>query len=184
MRRREVSPNDIEVTAVRGEGSGDGGAVAANRRRKQSEPTRGCRCVCGTQVIDEDDVALIDRYEQLSAEMVDSIIAKSEAAIQIEFHREKLVTLKSTESASNRLDAEIDKCEQAIVNYEREIRMNQVVEKQYDIISDAVDDLRKKYVLRKVSFWQHTLNYMLYLIFIFNAFITGLGVSSTESKPP
>ena len=142
-------------------------------------------CVCSLQIIDEEDVALIARHDELAAKLVDSRIAAAEAAIQAAFYRRKLAELKSTmrnEDAEStpdrrRVETEITECEQTISRFEREIRMRQIIESQNFIMENVVDDVRNKYVLRRLSFWQQTLNYTLYLIFICNAFITGLGLT-------
>ena len=35
-----------------------------------------------------------------------------------------------------------------------------------------------------VTFWQNMINYMLYIVFILNAFITGLGLAGTRVPIP
>ena len=36
--------------------------------------------------------------------------------------------------------------------------------------------IRRSQVLKRASFWQQTINYIFYIVFVLNAFITGLGV--------
>ena len=49
--------------------------------------------------------------------------------------------------------------------------------RQVTLLSGAADEAQSDYILKKVSFWQHVINYLLYIVFICNAFIAGLGVT-------
>ena len=40
---------------------------------------------------------------------------------------------------------------------------------------------RKSKVLKIISYWQHVLNYIFYIVFILNIFITGLGIAGSEN---
>ena len=57
------------------------------------------------------------------------------------------------------------------------IRRVDVLRSQEKVLASYVDDALAETVLKKVSFWQNVINYLLYMVFICNAFITGLGVT-------
>ncbi|KAI0235232.1 hypothetical protein LSAT2_014290 [Lamellibrachia satsuma] len=71
------------------------------------------------------------------------------------------------------IEAEIVKCEATI-------RRLDVLRRQDKLLSGYVDDAQMANVLKKVSFWQNVINYLLYTVFICNAFITGLGVTGGQ----
>ena len=60
---------------------------------------------------------------------------------------------------------------------EASIRRVDVLRSQEKVLASYVDDALAETVLKKVSFWQNVINYLLYMVFICNAFITGLGVT-------
>ena len=57
------------------------------------------------------------------------------------------------------------------------IRRVDVLRSQEKVLASYLDDALAETVLKKVSFWQNVINYLLYIVFICNAFITGLGVT-------
>ena len=71
----------------------------------------------------------------------------------------------------------IREIEEKIVKCEAIIRHVKVVRRQKDLLGDHVDERKASNVLKKVQFWQNVINYLLYVVFICNAFITGLGVT-------
>ena len=83
---------------------------------------------------------------------------------------------KDTGESQKRLleiEAEIVKCEATI-------RRLDVLRRQDKLLSGYDDDAQMSNVLKKVSFWQNVINYLLYTVFICNAFITGLGVTGGQ----
>ena len=81
-----------------------------------------------------------------------------------------------SEESHNRLleiETEIVKCETTI-------RRLDVLRRQDKLLSGYVDEAEADSVLKKVSFWQNVINYLLYTVFICNAFITGLGVTGGQ----
>ncbi len=46
-----------------------------------------------------------------------------------------------------------------------------------DILMVRSDSVRRNRVLKLASFWQQMINYVFYVVFILNAFITGLGIA-------
>lgn len=46
-----------------------------------------------------------------------------------------------------------------------------------DILMMRSDSVRRNRVLKLASFWQQMINYVFYVVFILNAFITGLGIA-------
>ena len=45
-----------------------------------------------------------------------------------------------------------------------------------DVLWERSSAIRRSQVLKRASFWQQTINYIFYIVFVLNAFITGLGV--------
>ena len=75
----------------------------------------------------------------------------------------------------------IGEIEEKIVKCEAIIRHLKIVRRQKDLLGDHVDETKANNVLKKVQFWQNVINYLLYLVFICNAFITGLGVTGAQA---
>ena len=46
-----------------------------------------------------------------------------------------------------------------------------------DILMQRSDSVRRNRVLKLASFWQQMINYVFYIVFILNAFITGIGIA-------
>ena len=49
-----------------------------------------------------------------------------------------------------------------------------------DILMLRSDSVRRNRVLKLASFWQQMINYVFYVVFILNAFITGLGIAERK----
>ena len=49
-----------------------------------------------------------------------------------------------------------------------------------DILMLRSDSVRRNRVLKLASFWQQVINYVFYVVFILNAFITGLGIAERK----
>ena len=45
-----------------------------------------------------------------------------------------------------------------------------------NLIHIRADDIRQDHIFKSITFWQGSINYILYFVFVFNAFIAGLGV--------
>ena len=45
-----------------------------------------------------------------------------------------------------------------------------------DVLMQRSDSVRMNRVLKLASFWQQMINYVFYIVFILNAFITGIGI--------
>ena len=94
---------------------------------------------------------LFDAMKETGAEQVDA------NALEIQ---KQVLTIKTS----------MAKCEASI-------RRVDVLRSQEKVLASYVDDALAEAVLKKVSFWQNVINYLLYIVFICNAFITGLGVT-------
>ena len=162
-------------------------------------PLTGCCPLMMTSVsvnvMPEEDVRLEARSNRLMADMMESDLLVAAANVEIE-HQEKLrdetrrkrgelMASKPTEAYATELkdfDNSLAACEMEISRYQRTKRRNDVLHEQSDILSELAGDATKRRILKKLSFWQHDLNYILYFVFIFNTFIAGLGVTPTVSN--
>ena len=63
-----------------------------------------------------------------------------------------------------------------IADLEQTKQLNAILHKQCAILQEESDDLKKKAILKRVTFLQHAINYILYFVFIFNIFITALSM--------
>ena len=52
---------------------------------------------------------------------------------------------------------------------------------QGKILTETANEIQKSKVLKIISYWQHVLNYIFYIVFILNIFITGLGIAGSEN---
>ena len=55
-----------------------------------------------------------------------------------------------------------------------------VLRRQNELLCRYIGDSDADNILKRVQFWQNFINYLLYIVFICNAFITGLGVSGGQ----
>ena len=52
---------------------------------------------------------------------------------------------------------------------------------QGKILTETANEIKKSRVLKIILYWQHILNYIFYIVFILNIFITGLGLAGSEN---
>ena len=57
-----------------------------------------------------------------------------------------------------------------------------ILGRQVNLLSEAADNVQLKGIQKRVACWQHVINYLLYTIFVCNAFITGMGVKVSKCK--
>ena len=141
---------------------------------------------------------LYEKHEMLSMRLMDAEMENIEAEIQLE--RLKIQLEKETkrrhrpeaieENASidtvdgpesHESDFRVLNIEQNVEKCEASKRRLLVLRRQVALLSGAADDAQSDFILKKVSFWQHVINYLLYIVFICNAFITGMGVTGSTS---
>ena len=58
----------------------------------------------------------------------------------------------------------------------------QISTAQGKILTEEANEIRKSKVLKIISGWQHILNYIFYVVFILNIFITGLGLTGSTNQ--
>ena len=51
---------------------------------------------------------------------------------------------------------------------------------QVNLLSEAADNVQLKCIQKRVVCWQNIINYLLYIVFVCNAFITGMGVKVSK----
>ena len=62
------------------------------------------------------------------------------------------------------------------------IRRVEILRRQDKLLAGYDDNSLEQHVLKKVSFWQNVINYLLYIVFVCNIFITGLGVTGHHGE--
>ena len=63
---------------------------------------------------------------------------------------------------------------------EEALQQVSVLRRQNELLCRYVGDSDANNILKRVQYWQNFINYLLYIVFICNAFITGLGVSGGQ----
>ena len=200
--REEARRDDKYVVQTESGGADGGGGGVDNRglnltlttaRRDEVTPTpyappTGCcpwvLTSVSVNVMPQEDARLEARTDRLVAEMMESDLLVAAADVEIEY-QEKLrdeTIRKRGELMVKDFDKSLAACEVKIAIYQRTKRRNDVIHAQSDILSELAEDATKRRILKRLSFWQHYLNYILYFVFIFNIFITGLGVAPTVSS--
>ena len=86
-----------------------------------------------------------------------------------------------SKNESHEFDIRVLKIEHDVQKCDAAKRRLLVLRRQVTLLSGAADDAQSDYILKKVSFWQNVINYLLYIVFICNAFITGMGVTGSTS---
>ena len=76
------------------------------------------------------------------------------------------------------LNVELAKAKERKEKYESTLRKAAIVREQGIVLKEYATLIRKNRVLKQAAFWQHILNYIFYIIFILNAFITGFGLDT------
>ena len=58
-----------------------------------------------------------------------------------------------------------------------------ILGRQVNLLSEAADNVQLKGIQKRVACWQHdVINYLLYTVFVCNAFATGMGVKVSKCK--
>ena len=79
------------------------------------------------------------------------------------------------------ISSQLDKANKERNNYTEIQRTLQISTAQGKILADNADEIKRSRILTIISSWQHTLNYIFYIVFVLNVFITGLGIAGVES---
>ena len=78
-----------------------------------------------------------------------------------------------------RLKADLAQATERKEKYENTLHKSEIVREQGIMLKEYATSIRTNRVLKQASFWQQILNYIFYIIFILNAFITGFGLDSS-----
>ena len=142
---------------------------------------------------------IMDQMEEWASKAVDYELDAAAAVVHLEYIKkttkeanEAVRALEEDKEKKRLTDAEFQLRIDEINNQLREAtqRKKELLKKQEEqkineargeVLMDMVEDIRKDRVLKQISFWQGVINYLLYFVFIFNAFITGLGLFGTTS---
>ena len=121
------------------------------------------------------DTFIIDKVKD-RVRHTDNDVTKSLEAGENQSALESSQEKRFTESQNR-----ISEIEEKIIKCEAIVRHLKVIRRQKDLLGDHVDETKASNVLKKVQFWQNVINYLLYVVFICNAFITGLGVTGGQA---
>ena len=79
------------------------------------------------------------------------------------------------------ISSQIEKANKEKTGYAEIQRTLQISTAQGKILTETANEIKKSKVLKIISYWQHVLNYIFYIVFILNIFITGLGLAGGEN---
>ena len=104
------------------------------------------------------------------------------AEVEIDYIKEEIAALrKGLEFAAEKNKKEIQRQMQALKN-ERRMKKEVLRKQEMDVKMGAfyqkrAENVYRIQVMKKVTMWQQVVNYMLYVIFAINLFITGFGIA-------
>ena len=170
------------------------GLPLATRLNTSRKVTTNCSPCCITARIFPDyDYAIIDAYEEWRLHYTEKELGAAVAELEIkhlmgtiEDARGKLGILEQhkteydIEEFQKRFDEIQTKTEEAAerkLQFEDVQQQAKISQARGDILWERANAVRKNQVLKRASFWQHTINYIFYVVFVLNVFITGLGIT-------
>ncbi|ELU01032.1 hypothetical protein CAPTEDRAFT_186579 [Capitella teleta] len=180
----------------------------------ESDDDRCCAWKCTTQIYKDFEDDIINHYEDFAPTMIDTelkMVAMSQENVFLGKRIDGLKTEKSRlegllKDAVAKGDASSGTKDDTGVTLEEQLQANlevmadlqlkhtkneeylnhgKIQHDQIKLLYTYVEAITKNRVLKNTTFWQNTTNYLLYIIFVLNAFITGFGIatpSGTESE--
>ena len=79
------------------------------------------------------------------------------------------------------ISSQLEKANKEKTGYAEIQRTLHISTAQGKILTETANEIQKSKVLKIISYWQHVLNYIFYIVFIINIFITGLGIAGSEN---
>ena len=165
-----------------------------------AEDDAGCcsklPCFCSREVHPAYEYDILDRYDLFCELMVKGEVAvvrpqQELLSLQRSISRAKtdisLYEAQLNDPGEDKQDVKdkLQAVEQRLEEYrqrgkglDKHIQDEKVVQKQGRILYKYADAIRKNRVLKMISFWQHCINYTLYVVFLINAFIAGFGMTT------
>jgi hypothetical protein len=122
--------------------------------------------------VSHEDTLLKSRLEALKKRRVDLEATSKDEPGQEERQKE----LKD-------LKAAIADIELQLLRHEELLNRGSIEHSHSKLLFAYVEAITKNRVLKNTTFWQSCVNYMLYLIFVLNALITGFGIASPSGSP-
>ena len=89
-----------------------------------------------------------------------------------------------TENAIAELNGKLKQSQERKDKYKLEMDEFKIFKEQGSLLKEFTAAIKKDRVMRMATFWQYVLNYIFYLIFAMNAFITGFGLASSPPTQP
>ena len=144
-------------------------------RRQSNEVSAGTEA--GAAAAGADDAAAFDDdYAVFQSALLKSELKSAKAEVELSYLHAELTKLEAAMAAT---DDEGDMTRATVVRLRRRVeeceetrRATAMMHKENEILLSVVEEE----IMKRVTFWQNLLNYILYIVFICNAFITGLGV--------
>lgn len=169
-----------------------------------SDDEHCCPWVCTTQIYEKHESEILNNYYNLMPSLIHTELEMIRANERIpelnqrigeiqkeEDQLEALVKegkaeankMKEYQSTLGTLSAERVKLTEEKRGFDKCLLEGNIDHKQNKLLYNYVDAITKNRVLKRATFWQGAINYMLYLIFVLNAFITGFGIANSSSSP-
>ena len=155
-----------------------------------------CPCECSTEVLEGHELQTVEKYEDWERQQMKLSLQNEAARLEreqlvklIEDARKQLSDLESsssTDTAEVKEQAEeiqktIDEAMKKKEDYELTMLDKTILDAQGEILKEKVKNIRKSHVYKTATFWMHVLQWILYIIFILQAFIAGLTVIDQQT---
>ncbi|KAK2138449.1 hypothetical protein NP493_7728g00006, partial [Ridgeia piscesae] len=158
-------------------------------QEETAEPSKHCcPCVCVSYRMADFEDEVSRRYDFVLRELIDAELQAARADTESESLAASIAQMRAQlgkrDSDNDELKARIKKAKAEKQKHEMKRRDRKTLTTMEDLLADRLHDLRMESLLKRLSFWQSVLNFVLYAVFLCNAFVTGLGAASGSTSAP
>lgn len=154
-----------------------------------------CPFICTTRILSNFEYGVLEKHEADIQRLIHAEVSSVEIGEELQYLTKAVQDAKAEqarlevlaedpkadkEGISAKLRAlsdELAEAQKRKQDYEAKMKDTRILKGQCQAVQRYADAIVKNQVLKNVAFWQHGINYLLYVVFILNAFITGLGIS-------
>lgn len=149
-------------------------------------PSHCCPCVCVSYRVPDVEDEVSRRYDNVLMDLIDTEMQAAWADTESESLTAAIADMRAqlsqTKTSNEEVEQRIKKAKAEKQKHERKRRERKTLRTMEDVLSDRLHDLRMESLLKRLSFWQSVLNFVLYAVFLCNAFVTGLGVAGNSES--
>ena len=169
---------------------------SAKRAAKQKSPDEVaesgglcgcCPCEISVDALEDYELEALHQYDDWVKQQTKVDLACRAAALEsqylLSYIASQTLQLLSTKDPADpqkaTIQENIDEAKRKMKDYGTMLMSKRISDAQGEILKKKTSAITKKRVVQMATFWQNMMNYLFYVVFVINSFITGLVVTSS-----